>query len=243
MNTVTAKFNPGMRKTTTSGSLSQWDYGQILEIEGLDLPDTFEAHFSNQPYDGNAKPCIGEYNQVKIPDEYLENGEPVYVFIFLHSSENDGETEYRIVIPVDKRPRPVKLTPRPSEQSVFAQLLAAMNTAAEKAETEAEAAAAAVDEARLMLLTLGVEAQSIPAEFEATVEKIVDPETEAVTLQFGIPEGRQGEPGERGEVYYPYISDEGLLQWVVISEPQIPESFNIVSAVLDALPRAEEGWF
>ena len=48
------------------------------------------------------------------------------------------------------------------------------------------------------VLDMTVEADTLPAGSEATVEKSVDPETGAVTLMFGIPRGEQGEQGETG---------------------------------------------
>ncbi len=34
--------------TKTAYGLWQWDYGQVLRIEGLDLPTATEVHFSTQ---------------------------------------------------------------------------------------------------------------------------------------------------------------------------------------------------
>lgn len=59
-----------------------------------------------------------------------------------------------------------------------------------------EAAAEALQTAN-NVLDMTVEADTLPAGSEATVEKTVDPDG-AVTLTFGIPRGEQGEQGEPG---------------------------------------------
>ena len=112
-NITTAFFNGG--RTATTAPLYQWDYGQILSINGLTLPAAFQVHFSNTPRSGTTTTSIGQDGQVTIPDVYLTKGLPVYAFIFLHNSEDDGETEYVITIPVNARPRPTDEEPTPSQ--------------------------------------------------------------------------------------------------------------------------------
>lgn len=46
---------------------------------------------------------------------------------------------------------------------------------------------------------LGVESETLEPSEPATVVKHVDPETGAVTLEFGIPRGADGQPGEKGD--------------------------------------------
>lgn len=56
-NIITATFNDYTYARTTS--LWQYDYGQILQIEGITLPATFEVHFSNQDQEGESLIQIG----------------------------------------------------------------------------------------------------------------------------------------------------------------------------------------
>lgn len=123
---VTAVFRNGSHTTITSG-LWQYDYGQILKIENVELPEFYEVHFSNTDEIGSAKVQIGDSDGVSIPDEYLVTGLPVFAFVFLHSASDDGETEYKIKIPVQKRPEPISEEPTPEQQSVIAQTIAAAN--------------------------------------------------------------------------------------------------------------------
>lgn len=46
-NIVTATFSEGCTSTVVDSRLYQYDYGQYLKFEGLDLPDAYEVHFSD----------------------------------------------------------------------------------------------------------------------------------------------------------------------------------------------------
>lgn len=137
LNIITAKFCSGSNQTWTK-EVWQYDYGQVLLIEDVELPEAYEVHFSNMPIKGTAKPQIGNADGVTIPDEYFESGEPIYAWLFLHQGENDGETEKMITIPVKKRSKVVNEQPTPVEQSAITQAIAALNIAVEKAEDAIE---------------------------------------------------------------------------------------------------------
>ena len=76
MNIVKAVITKGSKQARTS-PLWQYDYGQILQIVGLDLPDAYEVHFSNSE-NGDSTTSIGNSDGVVIPDAYLQSGENVY---------------------------------------------------------------------------------------------------------------------------------------------------------------------
>lgn len=133
LNIVKASFG-GLREVTTA-PLWQWDYGQILEITGLDLPQAFEVHFSNSRKSGETVTQIGTDNQVTIPDMYLTSGADIYAFVFLHDGLTDGETEYVIKIPVRERPEPSDIEPTPEQQDAITEAIAALNVAVEQSET------------------------------------------------------------------------------------------------------------
>ena len=126
LNVTTVTFEPDQRRAYAE-RLVQWDYGQILKIEGLELPDVFEVHFSNEKVEGDAKTQIASNNEVTIPDEYLLEGTKIYAWIFLHEGENDGATKYFITIPIDKRSKVTDETPTPVEQSAIDKAIAALN--------------------------------------------------------------------------------------------------------------------
>ena len=115
--------------------LYQYDYGQKLVFTGVDLPYAYEVHFSNQDEEGTAKVRIGTSEGVEIPDEYLLSGEPIYVWVFLHTGESDGETEYKTVIPVHKRAQVEDVEPTPVQQDVITETIAALQSAVAKSDT------------------------------------------------------------------------------------------------------------
>ena len=139
MNTITAVFKAGAKRVSAP-SLYQWDYGQVLTFEGLELPMSYEVHFSNRPECGQAEVRIGTEEGVSIPDKCLEAGEPVYAFVFLHSGENDGETVYTVQIPVVKRPKPFYTMPTSAQQSVITEAIAALNAAVQRTSELADSA-------------------------------------------------------------------------------------------------------
>ena len=123
---IIAEFKNGSTKTYTK-SLYQHDKGQILEIVGADLPETFEVHFSNDKNYGSAVIVTGENNRAPIPNAYLATGNYVYAWIhdqhditcyksdysvndeilseeqYDHVTYTRGTTLYEITIPVIKR--------------------------------------------------------------------------------------------------------------------------------------------
>lgn len=142
---IIANFSGGKSINTTEAW--QWDYGLELVINGLDLPVAFETHYSNQPTSGETTTQIGQNNTVIIPDIYLTTGDFIYAFIYLHDGEDDGETEYRIIIPVRKRPEPTNYEPTPVQQDAITQAIAALNSAVEQTGQDVESAAASADSA------------------------------------------------------------------------------------------------
>ena len=99
--------------------LWQWDYGQVLRIQGLDLPTATEIHFSLRDKGGEAVTRVGTtkdgVTDVVIPDTMLENNGSavdyfIYAFIYL-TDEISGQTEYKISMKVKSRPKPSSSNP------------------------------------------------------------------------------------------------------------------------------------
>lgn len=121
----------------------QYDYGQLLTFPDLELPTAFECHFSNTER-GTSVTQIGANNVVTIPDTMFQTGAYIYAWVFLHTGEDDGETEYMAVIPILKRAQPTDDVPTPVEQSAITQAIAALDAAVEQTgEDVANAAASA----------------------------------------------------------------------------------------------------
>lgn len=115
-----------------SSPLYQYDYGQKVRILGLDLPAYYEVHVSNYER-GDATTVLASSNEFDIPDMYLQSGRDVYIWIYLHTGDSDGETEYQITIPVLKRAKPTDEEPTPEEQSIIDQTIIALNDAVTEA--------------------------------------------------------------------------------------------------------------
>lgn len=92
----------------------QYDYGQVLRIQGLTLPPAVEIHFSLTDTGGESITRVGvtkdNVTDVIIPDSMLENEESdqnynIYAYVYL-TDFGSGETEYKITISVKARPKP-----------------------------------------------------------------------------------------------------------------------------------------
>lgn len=113
-NIIVVNFEQGKTEASAYNKIWQYDYGQTLRIQGLNLPRNVEIHFATQRTGGIALPRVGVtrdgVTDVVIPDSMLENGDatsdyPVYAFVYL-TDETSGQTEYMIRMQIKSRPRP-----------------------------------------------------------------------------------------------------------------------------------------
>lgn len=125
----------------------QWDYGQVLRIEGLKLPNMVEIHFSLEETSGEAKTRIGVtkdgVTDVVIPDGFLENegiGDNYKIFVWVYVADKEsGSTEYKITIHVKARAKP-EITHGGQDGEVFQEAVEAVRDAAKRAaESEKQA--------------------------------------------------------------------------------------------------------
>lgn len=133
----------------------QYDYGQILRIEGLNLPTAVEIHFSLTEKGGEAVTRVGMtkdgVTDVVIPDGFLENNDiaqdyRIYAFIYLRD-DTSGQTEYKIPISVTSRPKPEAFN-RPEDGEIFKEAIQAVRESKTAAETAKESAETAAESAR-----------------------------------------------------------------------------------------------
>lgn len=134
-NTITAYIRAGQNEVTVTRPLTQYDYGQVLLFDGIELPEAYEVVFGNdEQYGAVGKSRIGNSEGVSIPDEFLVTGLPVYAWLFLHEAANDGRTVYKIKIPVRKRAEDATNPPTEEEQTSISQAIVALNAAVQKVE-------------------------------------------------------------------------------------------------------------
>ncbi len=151
-NVITAIFNKKAPDVDTA-PIYQYNYGQILRIEGLDLPPAVEIHFSLDSKRGTSITRIGNtrdgITEVAIPDPFLEAEQEenytLYAFIFL-VDETSGTTEKVIRTKVQVRPKP-EVPGQPNEKGLFEDVVNSVNDAATRAKTSETAAAASAAEA------------------------------------------------------------------------------------------------
>ena len=125
-NVITVNLNYGCCRTEqyiTDQKLYQYDYGQILKLTGIELPELYEVHFSNGER-GTSTTGIGTTDGVEIPDQYLLNAGKLYVWLYTHTTEDDGETELGFWIPIIPRAQPTHETPTPVQQTEIERLIA-----------------------------------------------------------------------------------------------------------------------
>ena len=123
--------------------LWQYDYGQKLQINGLDLPAVFEVHFAYKGLE-KAIPQTG-YTQdgvsvVDIPNSALAQPKTISAYIYL-SDASQGETTNKILLYMNKRIAPEGFE-APADVDLFHHTLEAVNEYAKRtAESEKSAAA------------------------------------------------------------------------------------------------------
>lgn len=152
---IIAKFDSGSDYKRVSG-LTQWDYGQTLRIQGLDLPAAVEIHFSLQDVGGESITRIGTtadgVTDVIIPDSMLENeeemGEQYSIFAYVYLSDiKSGKTIKKIEMIVSTRPKP-EAWDKPEDEEIFREAIEAVNAAADRAEAAAGNAVQSAESAR-----------------------------------------------------------------------------------------------
>lgn len=124
-------------KTPHVYGIWQWDYGQILRIQGLTLPSAVEIDFSLNNTGGESTPRIGVtkdgVTDVVIPDGMLEKDTTqdycAYAFIYL-TDDVSGQTEYKIILHVKARPKPEGRTG--DDTTTMAAILKAVNEIADR---------------------------------------------------------------------------------------------------------------
>ena len=101
---VIAEIKEGFTETWTE-PLYQYDRGQTLVITGIELPPSFEIHFSNTREGGMAVAYMGHPEGVHIPNILLTTGETIYAWFYVTDHDNhEGKSEHTIIIPVNRRP-------------------------------------------------------------------------------------------------------------------------------------------
>lgn len=100
-------FKDGETNKTVNG-LYQWDYGQVIEIEAVDLPTIVELHFACTNMDeALVRVCNVENGMARttIPDVCLEQSTPLTVWVYEIDGAH-GHTSKTVTLPIVARKRP-----------------------------------------------------------------------------------------------------------------------------------------
>jgi len=175
-------------RDVTDRPLYQGNYGQVIQFDGLTLPDSFEVHMTDESV-GEAVQVIGGNNEVGIPNVLMERSGTLTVYIFLHDTENDGTTCYTVWLMRNPKIQPDEQEIPEPEQDVISQTIGALNEAVAKAEEIRDSIPETVETA----LTEAKES----GEFDGPPGPHGEPGPKGETGETG-PAGPQGEPGPAG---------------------------------------------
>ena len=160
-------------KKVLQGKLWQYNYGQVLRIQGGNLQKAQEIQFALEETGGDSLTRIGitqdGVTDVVIPDTMLENNDsevdyPVYVFIY-NRDETSGETVEKFALNVLARSKPENFT-APEDTKLFQEAIKTVNESAERAETAEQQAAKHAEQTK-------ADAQKTTADRQE-VEKLVE---------------------------------------------------------------------
>lgn len=106
---IIARFCSDGQYYKTVYGLAQWDYGQTLQVYGLQLPDQGEVHLTEEF--GSLAFTVPGIRQkdgsiaIEIPDILFQSGKNIVAYIYV-CDDGHGETLRTIMMPVKKRARP-----------------------------------------------------------------------------------------------------------------------------------------
>lgn len=120
---IRATFNDNEEYIRVNG-LTQWDYGQELQIIGLGAVKNAEVHFALEGRREAEIQTVKIENEIlyaRIPDKLLEKGENIKAYVYLATADH-GETIKTIAMPVVRRPRPDDYS-APAERNLLRELM------------------------------------------------------------------------------------------------------------------------
>ena len=116
-NVIIAALGGG--RTTVTAKRHMTDYGQVLKITGVNLPEVYRVDFANNEYKGDYVRMIGNADGVLVPKQFFESGLDIWAFL-VSVTETAERTVAKIRIVNDKRPdNNVEPEPEPEEQDAI----------------------------------------------------------------------------------------------------------------------------
>ena len=146
LNVTTAVFGENCNTATASPSLAQWDTEQVLQISGIELPDSYKVEFSTV-YTRNAIPAIGDASGVAIPNVLLQRSAPITAYVVLYGENGGRNREYWITIHITPGQPPETTDPDPEQEDIIDQAIAALNNGVARTEAAATSAEGSASDA------------------------------------------------------------------------------------------------
>lgn len=142
-NIITAVFGGNSRYCTTR-PVFQVDRGDVLKFVGLDLPEYYEVHFSNNK-NALATRVLANGDSVVIPWEFMRHGQKeVFAWVYITPDAQTGYTPYQVTIPLNLRSDISDAQPTPAQEDIVAEAISALNEGVERTEQAADDAEEAV---------------------------------------------------------------------------------------------------
>lgn len=162
---ITIDYNT---RKVLAGKLWQYDYGQVLRIQGGNLKKVQEIQFALEETGADAMPRFGVtkdgVTDVVIPDVMLENNDfevdyPFYVFIY-NRDDASGETVEKFALNVLARSKPENFT-APEDTKLFQEAIKTVNESAERAESAEQKAAQHAEQTKADAIKTGEDRTAI----------------------------------------------------------------------------------
>lgn len=174
-NILNVVYEEGNTSYRASEKIWQYNYGQILRLQGFHLPKATEVQFSYTERGGESVTRIATSKDnvadVVIPDSMLENGDisqdyKLYAFVYVEDGTT-GTTEYKIIISVRSRPKPEQHE-SPETEEIFKETVRLVNKYADEAEASKQSAEQSANESAESAKS----AKQSAADAETTKEKV-----------------------------------------------------------------------
>lgn len=230
-NIVRVAFSGSSRFSRTI-PVTRQDRGVWLLFENVDVPDTFQVHFSHtRANNGTAKTWMGtKENGVLIPDEYLASGETVYAWIFVQEDDS-GMTKYMAEIQVHSKPTVTDDPPTPVQESAWDQAIEELN--------------GVLDDAKSAVSHYPMIQDGTWWVWDVDAQKYVNTGYAAAGRD-GLDgldgrdgrdgsDGKDGEKGDKGVTYTPVVDANGVISWTNDGNLPNPQPRNITG------PQGERG--
>lgn len=185
---VDVKF--GRERTARKSGLYQYDYGQILRVSDLELPEYVTVDFSLTDTRGSTETRVGKTTdgclEVQIPNELLKNHVSVnteyymiYVYIYV-SDETSGNTVYKVILQVKTRSKPSDIGTDQEEKKLLDEAVNAVNAAADRAEQAEQNAKASAIEAGKYAASASESATAAEKNKEDALREVGEKKQEAI---------------------------------------------------------------